>query len=117
MSSHTGSLFDELPLPDEIKGLVKIPGSSKQLDPAQRAFNRLIDQVRRLRDEVAQWQRRLEGVRQRGLTELLPVIDAMQQAQIELVKQIDALLTQPSRKKPLTRKRREALCEYLYDPV
>ena len=113
MSQHSGSLFNDLPLPEEVKGLVKIPGSSNRLDPAQRTFNRLTDQVRRLRDEVAQWQKRLDDLRQRGRAKLLPLLDAMQQAQIELIKQIDTLLTQPSQKKLLTRKRRDALGQYL----
>ncbi len=113
MSAHTGHLFNDLPLPEDTKGLVKIPSSSKHLDPDQRSFNRLTDQVHRLREEVAQWQMRLNGVRQRGLSELLPVIEAMQQAQIEQVKQIDALLSRPGKTKHLTRKRRDTLAEYL----
>lgn len=113
MSTQQGRLFDDLPLPEELTHIVKIAGSSKQLGPAQRAFNRLTDQVRDKREAVARWQAQLEHLRQRALTEMMPIGEEMLSAQTDLVKRLDALLSKPSGGRRLSQKRREALSEYL----
>lgn len=95
MTAQQGRLFDDLPLPEDLTHIVKIAGSTKQLDPAQRTFNRLTDQVRSKREALAQWQAGLDRLRQRALTEMLPLLEETQKAQIDLVKHLDALLSKP----------------------
>lgn len=113
MTSQQGRLFDDLPLPEGLTNVVRIAGSSKQLDPAQRSFNRLTDQVRKKREELARWQAQFDRLRQRTLAEMLPLLEQTQRAQTDLVKHLDALLSKPSGGKRLSQKRRNALGEYL----
>ncbi|MCX7672201.1 MAG: J domain-containing protein [Thiobacillaceae bacterium] len=113
MSAKQGRLFDDLPMPEGMANLVKIAGSTRQLDPEQRHFNRLTDQVRRRREELRLWQERFDRLRQRVTSELLPLIEQMRVAQIGLVKRIDALLSDPAAAGRLTRRRRESLEAYL----
>ncbi len=113
MTKQQGRLFDDLPLPEGLTNVVKIAGSSKQLDPAQRTFNRLTDQVREKRETVARWKAQFDHLHQRALSEMMPLLEETQRAQTDLVKHLDALLSKPSGGKRLSQKRRNALGEYL----
>lgn len=113
MTKQQGRLFDDLPLPEDLTNAVKIAGSSKQLNPAQRTFNRLTDQVREKREAVARWKAQFDHLHQRVLSEMMPLLEETQRAQTDLVKHLDALLSKPSGGKRLTQKRSNALGEYL----
>ncbi len=113
MTKQQGRLFDDLPLPEGLTNVVKIADSRKQLDPAQRTFNRLTDQVRKKRETVARWKAQLDHLHQRAYSEMMPLLEETQRAQTDLVKHLDALLSKPSGGKRLSQKRREALSEYL----
>lgn len=113
MSKEQGRLFEDLPLPEDLTHIVKIAGSTKQLDPAQRTFNRLTDQVRKKRETVAHWKAQFDHLHRRTHSEMMPVLEEMQSAQTDLIKHLDALLSKPSGGRRLSQKRREALTEYL----
>jgi hypothetical protein len=112
MQGKQGRLFDHLPIPDEFGQQVRIVGSSKHLDPAQRTFNRLSDEVARLQEDIQRWQQRITRLAQRVEAEMLPRIDEMKRAQRELALQIDRVLTTP--KLRLSKAKRDSLGDYIF---
>jgi hypothetical protein len=102
-------LFDELPLPSDLIVQPAIPGSSKHLDPEQRRFNKLANEVQALREELATWQSRYERLRQQLVQDFIPLENRLKQARIDLVKGLDRVLSAPKGQLNLSRKRREGL--------
>lgn len=113
MQGKQGSLFDQLPLPEEMTQQVRIAGSSTQLDPAQRAFNRLSNEVGRLQEEIQRWQQRIALLGQRLQDEMLPQLNRLRQAQKDLAMQLDALLSMPKGKLRLSNGKRQTLSSYI----
>ncbi len=113
MNGKQGRLFDQLPLPEEVKQQVRIAGGSKQLDLAQRTFNRLCAEVEALQEEIQLWQQRIARLGQRLQTEMLPQLERLRQAQRDLVVQIDTLLSMPKGKLRLSKRKRDTLSTYI----
>ena len=113
MSGKQGRLFDQLPLPEEIRKQVRIVGSDKRLDPAQRTFNRLSAEVGALQEEIQLWQQRIARLGQRLQTEMLPQLERLRQAQKDVVVRLDTLLSMPKDKLRLSKHKRDTLSTYI----
>jgi archaellum component FlaC len=114
MQGKQGRLFDHLPVPGEAGRQVRIAGSGNRLDPAQRTFNRLSEEVGRLQEEIERWQQRIIRLGQRLQAEMMPGIERLGQAQKDVVVQLDALLSLPKDKLRLSRAKRETLGAYIF---
>lgn len=72
--------------------LLAIPTPAATQSKAQRAFNRLIGQIRAQREELAQWQAYSSRHSQRLATELQPLQAQVRAARLALLKVLDQLL-------------------------
>jgi hypothetical protein len=116
-----GSLFDPPERPSA-GNMLRIDRSSERLGPQQRAFNRLTEQLARLRAALPRWDEGGQRLRERLLTELLPLERESLVAMREMVVAIDALLVSPDGRK-LSKRRHQGLqwlllmsCEVLLAP-
>ncbi|WP_018954920.1 J domain-containing protein [Thioalkalivibrio sulfidiphilus] len=113
MQGKQGRLFDDLPVPEDVRELVRISGHNKQLDPEQRTFNRLSGQVRQLQEDVALWQEQISRLAQRVHAEMLPRIERLHLAQRMVVFRLDELLNLPKGGLRLSKTKRGVLSDYI----
>ena len=111
--SPQASLFDDPPQQPPASDLLRIKQGSAALNPAQRSFNRLTQQLARARLMLEQWRLMQQRVRERVLAEMVPGTEALSALQRQLIEQLDGLLTHPPAGLKLTRRRRDALIEFL----
>lgn len=97
------SLFDSA----DSTALVTVNRSGAKLTPAQRKFNRLIDQIRQVRERLQMWESYRGRYQQRAATELDPAIASFRDVQRHLVLRLDRLLSEPG--PGLGRRQRETL--------
>ena len=65
------------------------------LSPEQKTFNRLSQQIAKVRQQMSDWESAMEATRQRVLKDLLPLRDQHLQLRIQLLAQLDTIsLTQ-----------------------
>ena len=65
------------------------------LSPEQKTFNRLSQQIAKVRQQMGDWESAMEATRQRVLKDLLPLRDQHLQLRIQLLAQLDTIsLTQ-----------------------
>ncbi|MGE4071036.1 MAG: J domain-containing protein [Lysobacterales bacterium] len=107
------SLFDDPKTPAPAADLLRIDQGAAELNPAQRSFNRLTQQIARARLMVEQWKLMQQRVHDRVRDEMLPGTQALTALQRQLIEQIDALLMHPPKGLKLTRRQRDALTKFL----
>jgi len=102
------SLFDG---PDAVAApaLVTVAGAKVALNPAQRAFNRLTEQVRRQREVLSAWEAYGVRYQQRVSAELQPALADLRAVQRRLVQRMDEALDQPVKGARLSRRHRDTL--------
>lgn len=106
------SLFDEPPplvAAEPALTLVAIPTPAASQTKAQRAFNRLVEQIGQQRDLLARWQQYELRYHQRLATELQPLQARLREAQRALVVVLDGLLCDPNTKPRLKKAERRKL--------
>lgn len=108
-------LFDDLPPATGPGALVALPGSRTQHSPAQRQFNRLVQQVQQQRERLAQWQAAHQAWQARAAAELPPVAAQVHDAQARLARCLDAVLSAPAKGERLVRRQRAKLAAFLTD--
>ena len=111
------SLFDQGQTSASTAELLRIDQGRAALNPAQRTFNRLTEQIERARTALARWEAVAERLHQRVGVEIQPVLAAISALQRQLIEQVDAMLTHPPVGLKLTRRRREALIEFLLERI
>lgn len=111
------SLFDEPPTLSPTADLLRIDQSQAALNPAQRNFNRLTEQIARARAKLELWKLTLDRVHERVLAEVPPITEALALLQRQLIAQLDALLSHPPAGLKLSRRRRDALTEFLLERI
>lgn len=115
--SLQASLFDQGEISASTAELLRIDQGRVALNPAQRTFNRLTEQIERARATLARWETVAERLHQRVGVEMQPVVAALSVLQRQLIEQIDALLTHPPIGLKLTRRRREGLITFLLERI
>ena len=105
------SLFDELPPgdPGPAQTIVAIPTPAAAQTKAQRAFNRLIGQIRQQRELLAQWQQYETRYHQRLANELQPLQDQVREARRKLLELLDEMLCDTRLNPRLTKSQRRKL--------
>ena len=93
--------------------LLRIAQGAAPLTAAQKAFNRLTQQIADVRGRLALWQATTEQLRARAAAEIVPGWEALDGLHRQLVERIDALLSFPPAGLKLTARRREALTDFL----
>ena len=115
-SAKQAPLFDE-PTPVNGAELLRIDQSSSTLNPAQRTFNRLTEQIARARAKLTLWEVMADRLQQRVGGEMQPGLDALKRLQRQLVGQIDEILSHPPAGLKLTRRRREGLTDFMLERI
>jgi hypothetical protein len=100
-------LFDE-PVQPSAGEMLRIDRSSQRLGPQQRAFNRLTEQLERLRAALPRWEEAGQRLRERLLAELMPLERQSFTVMREMAVAIDALLVSPEGRK-LSKRRHQGL--------
>jgi hypothetical protein len=116
-SPKQATLFDDSVAESSAADLLRIDQGPTALNPAQRSFNRLTQQIARARLSVEQWKQMQQHVHDRVLSEMLPGTEALTVLQRQLIEQLDALLTHPPAGLKLTRKQRNAVTEFLLERI
>jgi len=116
-SAKQASLFDADPSPVSSAELLRIDQSKPTLNPAQRTFNRLTEQITRARSNLTQWEAMGQHVQQRVSGEMQPAIDALTLLHRQMVGQIDELLSHPPAGLRLTHRRREGLTDFMLERI
>ncbi len=93
--------------------LVAIAGAQPKLSKAQREFNTLTSRIRRLRDDMAQWQAYQQRFTELWMQEMEPALAALHRAEINLVRRIDSLLCRPPTGVKLSRRQKQTLSNHL----
>jgi len=107
------SLLEETPVPASNAELLRIDQGEAALNPAQRTFNRLTEQIEKARARLAQWEALAQQLHERSGNEVQPGVAALELVQRQLVALLDELLTHPPAGLRLTRRRREGLTSFL----
>ena len=81
-------LFDDLP-DDKLISPVRDLGQSV-LSPAHSAFNKLIEQIEKKRAQIAEWQSAISNFQSKYALDLMPILQAKNQAKAELIKRLDS---------------------------
>lgn len=97
--------------------LLRIEPGDAALNPAQRTFNRLTEQIAKARESLAQWEAMSQRLHQRSGDEIEPGRAALALLQRQLIAQIDTLLTHPPTGLRLTRRRSEGLTRFLLEQI
>lgn len=119
MSPLQSSLFGDDEIPPLIAtpaGVLRVamPGSRRALSPEQQRFNRLVADIEATRQSWQDWQQAIDAFHAAAAATLVPLQRQLRQAQHDLVRALDALLSGPPQRIPkLTRRRREAARERL----
>ncbi len=111
--SIQASLFDDPTQPSSASDLLQIDQGPTTLSPAQRSFNRLTQQLARARLLLEQWTQTQQRIGERVLAEMAPDTELLFALQRQLIDQLDLLLTHPPAGLKLTRRKRDALIEFL----
>lgn len=101
------TLFDDADPGGHSASLVSISKGRAPLSKAQRAFNRLIGRIRRLRTELARWTEYDALYQRRLATELASAGRAVCEAQRRFVLRLDALMGLREKGEKLSRRHRE----------
>ena len=96
---------------------VAVAGSSRQLSPVQKEFNRLTGRLESRRQALESLLAEADRLRQRWADESAPRLSAVDRAMRTLIQKLDALLQQPPKGLSLKRRERAALVDYLLDLV
>lgn len=115
--SAQAELFDDPTQQSPAADLLRIDQGPTVLNPAQRSFNRLTQQLARARLMLERWSVMQQRVRERVLAEMAPGTEALAVLQRQLIEQLDGLLTHPPAGFKLTRRRRDALIEFLLERI
>lgn len=107
------TLFDDQPQQPPTVDLLRIDQGPTALNPAQRSFNKLTQQIARARLMLEQWTQMQQHLHERVLAEMVPGTEALALLQRQLIEQLDALLTHSPAGLKLTRRRRDGLIEFL----
>ena len=110
------SLFDDLPpaaAAEPALTLVAIPTPVAGQSKAQRAFNRLVEQIGQQREALALWQQYELRYHQRLATELQPLQARLHEARRALLTLMDELLCAPDAKPRLTKAQRRKLAAWI----
>ena len=97
--------------------LLRIDQSDAALNPAQRTFNRLTEQIGKARASLAQWEAMSQRLHQRSGDEIQPEMAALALLRRQLVAQIDTLLTHPPAGLRLTRRRVDGMTRFLLEQI
>lgn len=96
--------------------LVAIATADKAATREQRTFNRLTRQIQRKRRELADWQTWLAGFAERMAKEYDPLRQQMYEAELRLIRRLDALL-EPGAGSSLRKPQRAVLQRYLDERI
>lgn len=103
---------------DDAAGLpVAVAGSSRQLNPAQKEFNRLSAQLEAHRKALESLFGEADRLRQRWSEEAGPLLAAVDRAKRALIRRLDVLLQRPPPGLTLKRRERAILVRYLLDLI
>jgi len=109
MTSTTGPLFDD----DPGSSVVQVLAQSRPESKAQSTFSRLVGEIERKRDQLAQWQAYAERYNKRLISEMEPLRARLRAGQRQMILLIDGLLERPGRGKRLGRVERAKLGQLL----
>jgi len=101
------SLLDGVEPGARAASLVAIDMGAAPLSKAQRAFNRLVTRIRRLREELADWEEYETRYQRRLASELAPAERALRDTQRRLLQRLDELMQAKGKGERLSRGRRE----------
>lgn len=96
--------------------LVAVATPDKATTREQRAFNRLAEQIRRKRQDLADWQAWLDGYRERMAGEYEPLRRRQYDLELQLVRRLDAVL-EPGSGRRLGKATRATLLRYLDERI
>jgi len=116
-ANRQASLFDDPEPRASGSDLLTIDQGPTALNPAQRRFNQLTQQIARARSSLELWTLMQVRLQDRVMAEILPGTEALALLQRQLIEQLDALLTHPPAGLKLTRRRRDALIELLLERI
>ncbi|MDT0499096.1 hypothetical protein RM530_17265 [Algiphilus sp. W345] len=108
-------LFDDAPI-DEAGRLVTIDLPKAALTPEQRRFNRLSEEIRKKRQQLAGWQAYLHDFAQRGAREHDPLAMTLHDLQKRVMHRLDRLLDRRCGER-LSRRQREVLRNHLLESL
>lgn len=108
-------LFDDAPI-DAAARLVNIDIPKAAQTPEQRRFNRLTKEIRRKRQQLADWQTYLSDFAQRGAREHDPLGETLQKLELRVMHRLDELLDRTSGER-LSRRQRDVLRNYLLETL
>lgn len=110
-TAQQSCLFDDLPVtaPADRLAVLAIPVPAAAQNKAQRAFNKLVSQIRQQRDLLAAWQQFELRFHQRVAAELQPAQAQLTAARLNLLRLLDQLLTDPGTVPKLTKPQRRKL--------
>jgi hypothetical protein len=115
------SLFGAAPTPTPPESgenaLLKINASDAQLSPAQKTFNRLLEQIATARKSLEEWITQAKRLHERQILEVAPAEAQLRQLQLAVILKVDALLLSPPKGVKLTANRKRAMTRYILDIV
>jgi hypothetical protein len=103
------SLFEDLPAGNSISVSAE-PGVTC-LTPAQVAFNQLIQQIGKKREQMAEWETLVSNFQQKYSADLLPILDAKNALKAEFVQRLDILHDE----KGLSKVERQRIADMILD--
>jgi hypothetical protein len=115
------SLFGAAPTPtspaSEENALLKINASDAKLSPAQKTFNRLLEQIAAARKSLEDWITQAKRLHERQILEVAPAEAQLRQLQLAVILKVDALLLSPPKGLKLTANRKRAMTRYILSIV